>query len=78
VVQVYGRRDGRRPRLLGFARVEVPAGEATPVEIRVPRDRLAVRDVAAHRWVVEPGRYDLTVARNATDASAQHLGIDVD
>jgi beta-glucosidase len=73
VVQVYAHRaesDGP-PRLVGFARCEVDAGETYVVEISIPLDRLAERDIDLHRMVVRPGRYELRVARHATDPGIQ-------
>lgn len=75
VVQVYGGRpaDRSRParRLLGFARVEVPARQTVPVEVRVPLDRLRVRD--GGRWVLHPGTYLLGVARHSADRDARDV-----
>lgn len=67
VLQVYARRvDGDRPpRLVGFARVEVPAGSTRSVTIDVRRDALAERDTETHRTVVRPGDYEVWVARDA-------------
>jgi beta-glucosidase len=65
VVQVY---SADPPRLVGFARVEIAAGEANAVEIVIPFERFAVRDVTRHAMVVRPGRYTLRVARSAADA----------
>jgi beta-glucosidase len=70
VVQLYGGRDGARRRLIGFAAVTVAAGADVAVTMRVPKERLAVRDTAAHQWVVEPGTYRLMVARHAADPAA--------
>ncbi len=68
VVQVYARREeATRRRLVGFARVEVAPGARAAVEVVVPLDRLAERDVERHAMVVRPGRYDLWVARHAAD-----------
>ncbi len=64
VVQVY---SADPPRLVGFARVEIAAGEANAVEIVIPFERFAVRDVTRHAMVVRPGRYTLRVARSAAD-----------
>jgi beta-glucosidase len=81
VVQVYGGRldgpeDGRPGRrLLGFARVEVPAGAERAVDIRVPAERLAIRDVERHRMVVAAGTYLVDVARHATDPGAHRLTV---
>jgi beta-glucosidase len=79
VVQVYGGYAGTRRRLLGFARVDVAGGApgTAPVEIRIPRRRLAVREPGARRWVVRPGQYTLDVARHAADPAARHLTLDV-
>ncbi len=68
VVQVYARRDGApRRRLVGFARVEVEAGDAVPVEVTVRRQDLEERDTTAHAMVVRPGARQVTVARHAAD-----------
>jgi beta-glucosidase len=77
VVQVYGGRRGDRRRLVGFARVDVSAGGKADVEVRVPLDRFAQRDAAAHRSVVVPGTYELRVARTATDAGSGPLELEV-
>jgi beta-glucosidase len=76
VVQVYGGLPGSaygRPawRLLGFARVEVPAGAARMVDIDVSLRTLAVRERGT--WVIERGRYVIAVARHAGDSGAQRL-----
>jgi beta-glucosidase len=70
VVQVYGRN-----RLLGFARVDVPAGAETPVEVRVAADRFARRDPESHAWVVDPGEQEIVVARHVGDAAAQRFTV---
>jgi beta-glucosidase len=75
VVQVYGGQVGARPRLLGFARADVPAEGEARVEIRVERDLLASRDTIAHQWVLEPGQYEVTVARHVADESAQRFAV---
>jgi hypothetical protein len=71
-VQVY---SAEPARLVGFARVEIAAGEANAVEIVVPFERFAVRDVSRHAMVVRPGRYTLRVARSAADAG---IALEVD
>ncbi|MBX3313235.1 MAG: glycoside hydrolase family 3 C-terminal domain-containing protein [Actinobacteria bacterium] len=79
VVQVYGRLpDTEAPeRLLGFARVEVPAGGSVPFRVEVPVDRLATRDPAAHAWAAPKGTYVITVARHAADPAATERRIDL-
>jgi beta-glucosidase len=72
VVQVYAELpDAEAPdRLVGFARVEVPAGGDATFRIVVPRDRLATRDPVAHTWRPASGRHQLRVARHAGDPAA--------
>jgi beta-glucosidase len=72
VVQVYADLpDDEAPdRLVGFARIEVEAGETVPFSIRIPFDRLATRDAVAHAWCPPSGRHTFTVARYATDPDA--------
>jgi beta-glucosidase len=79
VVQVYAHRQGSDSpsRLVGFARVDVAAGESSPVTIVVPLTRLAVRDASSHTMVVVPGNYILRVARHACDPGSQ-LEVTVD
>ncbi len=69
VIQVYGRRrDPSRPeRLIGFRRVEVPAGQVADVDLEVPTSVLAERDTGRHAMVVRPGSYEIRVARDAVD-----------
>ena len=69
VVQVYAEPpDADAPaRLVGFARVDVAAGAASAFSVRVPLDRLATRDAAAHAWRRPRGVHAITVARCATD-----------
>lgn len=75
VVQVYGGRpaDPSRParRLVGFARVEVAAGQTRTAEIRIPLHRLQVREHGA--WTLVPGTYVLSVARHSADLGAQDV-----
>jgi beta-glucosidase len=83
VVQLYGGYVEEDPtvrprRLVGFARVEVPPGRAVPVEIVVPLARFTVRDPAARRWQLRPGRYVVEVARHAGDVDGQSLTFQVD
>ena len=69
VVQVYCHRDGSNgpARLVGFARVEFPAGGSAVAEILVGLGELEERDVSAHAMVVVPGSYSLRVARHAAN-----------
>ncbi|MDN4471870.1 glycoside hydrolase family 3 N-terminal domain-containing protein [Demequina zhanjiangensis] len=74
VVQLYGRdvlASVTRPvaQLLGFARVQVPAGGSVTVELTVPTTRLAFSDRSYTR-VVEPGTVELWTG-TARDREAQ-------
>lgn len=76
VIQVYGARPGsahERPpwRLVGFARISVPAGGEA--EVLVPIDRAALDVRRDGRWLREPGPLRLRVARDARDAAARVL-----
>ena len=71
VVQLYVRDlvgSVTRPlrQLIGFARIELASGAVARVAFEVPAERLALvsREL---RWQVEPGEFDLTVARSAAD-----------
>ena len=72
VVQVYAElpEPDAPPRLVGFARVEVPAGGTATVEIAVPVARLATRDPDAHAWQPAAGSHRFVIARHATDPDA--------
>jgi beta-glucosidase len=79
VVQVYADLPDREApaRLVGFTRVEVPAGDAVTFEVRVPVHRLATRDPLAHAWVPPGGRHRITVARNACDPEAVAVEVEL-
>jgi beta-glucosidase len=73
VVQIYAGLPGSRyerpaKRLVGFARVDVPAGETVDVVVPIDMTDLRVRENG--RWVTEAGAYLLTVARSAADPLA--------
>jgi beta-glucosidase len=78
VVQAYATRpdpDGPDRFLVGFARVEVAAGERVPATIEVPLGRLAVR--AGGGWQLRPGSYRLDVAGHAADPDTLTLTVDL-
>jgi beta-glucosidase len=79
LVQVYGHRPGssRPERLVGFARVDVGAGETAALQIEVATTAFAERDVASHSMVVRPGTYRLRVAHHAADGGIE-LSVTVD
>jgi beta-glucosidase len=72
VVQVYADRpDADVPaRLVGFTRVEVPAGGETAFSVDVPLERLATRDSDARAWRAATGRHRITVARHSEEPGA--------
>jgi beta-glucosidase len=64
VVQFYGHQEKcsvKQPnqKLIGFERVHLNAGETRKVSVEVPANRLAIYDESLHRFVVEPGTYDV-------------------
>ncbi len=72
VVQVYARAlgaryDAPRLRLVDFAKVRVGAGQSEVLTFRLPVDRLAHWDVARGAFTVDPGDYEVVVARSAGD-----------
>ena len=83
LIQVYGGHQrwlgAPRParRLLGFARVEIDAATRADVVVRVPRERLAVRNPTRRRWDVEAGTYLIDVGRHAADPAAQRFTVDL-
>ncbi len=69
VVQVYAELPDpdAPPRLVGFARIEVPARGDAVVEIAVPVDRLATRDAASHSWRTARGVHRFVMGRHSAD-----------
>lgn len=69
VVQVYAElpHHDRPDRLVGFARVDVPAGSRADFMVRVPLERLATRDPDLHGWRSPQGPHTFTVGRHAAD-----------
>lgn len=74
VVQVYASLpDPEAPdRLVGFARVEVPAGGVTAFSIPIDRRSLETRDPDAHAWRAATGAHQFVVGRFAGDPAAHH------
>ena len=74
MVQCYARDpvDERRvrpwQRLVGFARVDVRAGESAAVRVPLDADALAVRSDGA--WRVRPGEYAVACGASSADARA--------
>ena len=79
VVQVYAELpDPDAPqRLIGFSRVDVPAGGKERFEIRVPPARFETRDPVAHAWRPGAGRHTILVGRFAGDPEAAVADVDL-
>ncbi|WP_205704762.1 beta-glucosidase family protein [Kineococcus indalonis] len=76
LVQVYATAPGLavpfpRRRLVAHRRVRVEPGTRARVELRVPVERLAVRDVARGETRALPGTYHLLVGSSAEDVRAE-------
>ncbi len=56
--------------LKGFAKIHLEPGASEQVAIPLDRRAFAVWDVTAHDWLVEPGTFDLVVARSSADVVA--------
>jgi beta-glucosidase len=74
VVQVYARFPGspiERPakKLVGFARVTIPAGQTRRVEIPVRGADLAYWDAGRHAWALERARVELMIGNSSSDAA---------
>ena len=79
VVQVYAVLPDPEapPRLAGFARVEVAAGDRRSFEIAVPLDRFATRDTAARGWRSPTGIHRIVVGTFAGDPDATEVDVDL-
>jgi beta-glucosidase len=53
--------------LKGFAKVELQPGETRRVSVSLDRRAFAYYDVAARAWRVEPGTFEILVARSSRD-----------
>ena len=74
VVQVYARVVGspvERPakKLVGFARVTIPAGQTRRVDIPVRGADLAYWDARRHAWALERARVELMVGNSSSDSA---------
>lgn len=79
VVQVYATLpvEDRPDRLVGFARLEVPAGGEAEFEIDVPIERLATRDSETSSWRPAAGRHELRIGRHALDEPEHPHAVDL-
>jgi beta-glucosidase len=72
VVQVYfrpvnGARPQSNPALCGFARILLASGQETTITMNIPLERFRHWDVAAKKYVVAPGDYELLIGAAADD-----------
>ncbi|PWK85572.1 beta-glucosidase [Lentzea atacamensis] len=72
VVQLYvraldARYEAPQLRLADFRKVRLAAGESHVLSFRLSTDQLAHWDVATGAFTVDPGDYEVIVARSATD-----------
>ncbi|MBO5012790.1 MAG: glycoside hydrolase family 3 C-terminal domain-containing protein, partial [Paludibacteraceae bacterium] len=75
VVQLYvsdSKASVVRPakELKGFAKVALQPGETKQVTFTITPDMLAFFDADAHKWVVEPGKFMMHIARSSDDIYA--------
>ncbi len=63
----YGKAGNLRRRLVGFVRVEVPAGQAATVQIPVEYEQLAYFNEQAHNFQVAGGTVTLELAASSED-----------
>ena len=54
-------------RLIGWARVELAAGESKQVSIPVAHDRLTIYDEASDGWKLVPGSYNVLAGGSSLD-----------
>ena len=59
----------KRPlkQLKGFTRITIPAGKTRPVRFELPLQELAFWDVPAHKYLVEPGTYEIMIGASSAD-----------
>jgi beta-glucosidase len=57
--------------LRGFAKVSLEPGAGSPVSIRLDRRAFSFWDTASQAWVLEPGRFEIRVARSSRDVRGQ-------
>jgi beta-glucosidase len=79
VVQLYvGAKESKVERpvkeLKAFRRVQLEPDQTERVSLEVPAKELAYYDEDASTWMVEPGAYEVTVARHSKDAQALRAG----
>lgn len=79
VVQIYAHlldrdgvpRDEPAQRLVGFAKVDAPAGSSQRVVVALDPDGYRRWDTDAHAWTVPSSRYELRIGRSSRDIVAR-------
>ena len=82
VVQVYVAPQSapvpRPPKeLAGFAKIELEPGEEKTARVTLRERSFARWDPGKHRWVVDPGTYELLIAASAVDVRGR-IGIEIE
>ena len=54
-------------RLVGWARIQLAAGQSKQVSVPISRDRLSIYDEASDSWKLEPGNYTIMVGGSSQD-----------
>lgn len=69
--------EGDRPRLLGWAKLDLAPGESRTATVSVDPRLLADYDEAGHRWHIKAGTYTVALGANAQDlGAAQAITLD--
>ncbi len=76
VVQLYvHKKDSplKRPlkQLKAFQRINIPAGQTRTVQLTLKADDLAFWDTPSHKYVLEPGPYELLLGASSSDIRLQ-------
>jgi beta-glucosidase len=71
VVQVYVQGDTVPFRLAGFAKVALPPGQHTTVEVVLRADAFGHWDTARHDWRINQGTYEIVVGSSSREIRAR-------
>jgi len=76
VVQFYGHEQKcsvKQPnkKLIAFGRIHLEPGETKTVTQEVPVDRMAIYDESQHKFVVEPGVFDVMVGSSSKEIASK-------
>ena len=72
VVQLYVHKTEsplKRPlkQLKAFQRITIPAGQSRTIQLKLRADDLAFWDTSSHKYVLEPGAYEVMVGASSSD-----------